>query len=119
MYLTRAGSLSEYLSALPRIAGQCGSIVSIGGRVVCLDYVSRPEVYAGLHAKLVRGYALDALEHQGDAPFPRDYARLVVERIGRDERRNGELVGGNLVGAELVVAGETVALSVLPSRSSR
>lgn len=119
MYLSRATSLSEYLGALPRVAGQCGSIVSIGGRIVCLDYVSRSEVYAGLHAKLVRGYALDALEHQGEAPFPHDYARLFIERIGRAERRNGELLGRNLVGTEVVVAGETVSLSVLPSRLSR
>jgi hypothetical protein len=62
MYLKHGASLEEYVARLPRRDGQCGAIVCLGGRVTCLDFVGRSDVYAGLYAKLLRGYALDAIE---------------------------------------------------------
>jgi hypothetical protein len=44
----------------PRLDGQSGVLVGIGGRLVCLDYVLRSDVFAGLYLKLLRGYALTA-----------------------------------------------------------
>ena len=35
------------------------------GRLIVLDHVSRPDVFAALHGPLVQGYALDALEAGG------------------------------------------------------
>ena len=93
VFFKHSSSLDEYLAALPRQEGQCGAIVAVGGRVVCLDYVSRSEVYAGLYAKLLRGYALDAVEQPGDAPVPEDYARLLVRRIARAKRGLGTPAG--------------------------
>jgi hypothetical protein len=72
MYVKRGASLEEYVVKLPRSEGQCGSIVCLAGRVVCLDFVGRSDVYAGLYSKLLRGYALDAIERPVEAPVPKD-----------------------------------------------
>src|SRR6185369_12868531 len=45
---------------LPLEAGQCGAVVSIGERW-CVDWVSRPDVFARLYPKLLAGYAFDAV----------------------------------------------------------
>ena len=116
MYDKQASSLDEYASALPRQTGQCGAIVCLAGRVVCLDFVSRSEVYAGLYAKLLRGYALDAVEQPIDAPIPTDYIDRLLARLPRASRRaTGELQGRGFIGSELLVAEEPIALSVFPS----
>lgn len=114
MYTQRAATLNEYLAAFPRVTGQCGSIVCVAGRVVCLDFVSRSDVYAGLHAKLLRGYALDALEHPVPGPVPKEFIELLCKRIVKADRRDGELRGRGFIGTELVAENETIAMTVLP-----
>ena len=98
MYIARAASLDEYLQALPRLDGQAGAIVGIAGELVCLDYVSRSEVFAGLYLKLLRGYALSAIERPLDKPLRRrDLGRFLGELElakraappGRRPRRGG------------------------------
>jgi hypothetical protein len=90
--------------------------VCLAGRVVCLDYVSRSEVFAGLYAKLLRGYALDALEARVDRPVPEEYVRLLLNRLQRRESHDGNVRGRGFLGAEIAVEGETVALSVFPTK---
>lgn len=120
MYVDRGKTLDEYAQALPRADGQSGALIAIAGEVICLDCVSRSDVFAGLYLKLLRGYALDALER----PLERRVAKATVERflagiagapraeqpavgLGRERRFPG--------GRELDVDGETIALSAFPS----
>jgi hypothetical protein len=121
IYVSRAGSLDEYAVALPRRDGQSGALVAIGGEVVCLDYVSRSDVFAGLYAKLLRGYALDALERPVDRPLRRGAVAAFLDSMGD---RRGALYhspgigsatrfGGAVAGQELVAEGEIVALNAL------
>jgi hypothetical protein len=77
MYVSCSAKLEEYVQALPRLDGQSGVVVGIGGKIVCLDYVSRSDVFAGLYLKLLRGYALDAIE----VPLEKPLAKRAVERI--------------------------------------
>jgi ARG and Rhodanese-Phosphatase-superfamily-associated Protein domain len=112
MYVDQANGIDEYLQSIPRRPGQSGAIVCVAGRVVCLDYVSRSEVYAGLHAKLLRGYALDAIERPTEAPVPAQYIEKFLARLGRARRGSGELRARGLVGTDLAVDGELIALSV-------
>jgi hypothetical protein len=123
LYASRGASLDEYLEQLPRRQGQCGSIVCVAGRVVCLDLVGRADVYAGLHAKLLRGYALDAIERRVDAEVPTAYIASLLRRIASAPRtptpavglgQNWRLESDRLVGSELIVDGELVAMSVFP-----
>ena len=64
----RRGDLDRQTAAMRLRPGQIGALVAIGGRFAVLDHVSRPEVFAALHAPLVRGYALDALGAPPAAP---------------------------------------------------
>ena len=69
VFAHRREDVGRLASSAPAVEGQIGSLVALGGNIVVLDLVSRPEVYAALHPALVRGYALDALEH-ASAPRP-------------------------------------------------
>ena len=124
MYVSRASSLETYLAALPRQTGQCGAIVCVAGKVVCLDFVSRSDVYAGLYAKFLRGYALDAIEHPVDSPVPAEYIERLLPRIDRARRVAAPLVGmgsasllssSRFAGTELRLGDELVALTVFPT----
>jgi hypothetical protein len=122
IYEARAASLDEYAQALPRLDGQAGAVVAIAGELVCLDYVSRSEVFAGLYLKLLRGYALSAVERPLDRPLRRrDLGRFLGElELAKRDRRPAVGLGveGALteyaVGSELVVDAEVVALSAFP-----
>ena len=123
MYVKRGASLEEYVARIPRRDGQSGAIVCVAGRIVCLDFVGRSDVYAGLYTKLLRGYALDALERPLDVPLPKRYVASLLRRIVRATRAATPVVGlgqerrlesSRLVGSELVVGEELVALSVFP-----
>jgi hypothetical protein len=127
MYVSRAGSLETYLEKLPRWEGQCGSIVCVAGQVVCVDYVSRSDVYAGLYSKLLRGYALDAIEQPIDAPVPTEFVERLLARTARARRTPAELVGlgqssllasPRLSGTELRLGDELVALTVFPTAAA-
>jgi hypothetical protein len=56
------------------VEGQCGAILALGD-VLCLDLVSRPEVWVQLWPKLRRGYLLDGVRHLHDEPTSRHHRR--------------------------------------------
>ena len=100
----------------------------IGGRPVVLDHVSRPDVFAALHAPLVQGYALDALEHgsvaggspprpgtQTAAAFLRHVLRArITEHDGIGLGRDVRFAQTRVAGAGLVVGDELVQLTAFP-----
>src|SRR5581483_7354060 len=122
MYIDRSASLDEYLQALPRLDGQSGVLVGIAGELVCVDYVSRSDVFAGLHLKLLRGYALSAIERPLEKPLRRrDVGRFLGElELAKRDRRPAVGLGEEgvlteyAVGSELALDGELLALSAYP-----
>ena len=64
IYVARAEHVAELEASVTRRDGQVGALACLGGRPVVLDYVSRPDAFAALWQPLVRGYCLDALEHE-------------------------------------------------------
>jgi hypothetical protein len=125
MYVANAPTLDEYTQALPRLDGQSGVIVGIAGRLVCLDYVSRSDVFAGLYLKLLRGYALSAIETPVDKPLrSRDLGRFLGElELAKRDRRQAVGLGEEgvlteyAVGSELILDGEVVVLSAYPGQA--
>jgi hypothetical protein len=123
LYLDHRASLDEYLQALPRLDGQAGVLVGIAGRLVCVDYVSRPDVFAGLYLKLLRGYALEAIEMPVDRPLRKAAVGRFLGELELAQRTERVAVGlgqrGDLteyaVGSELVVGGEVVAVTAFPA----
>ncbi len=55
-------TLDNYSKAFPLQANQTGMIIFVNGKFEGIEYVSRPEVYANLHNKLVKSYAIDAMQ---------------------------------------------------------
>jgi hypothetical protein len=127
LYADHRSSLDEYLQALPRLDGQAGVLVGIAGRLVCLDYVSRSEVFAGLYLKLLRGYALEAIETPVDKPLRKAAVGRFLGELELAQRTSGPAIGlgerGELteyaVGSELVLDGEVVALTAFPADLGR
>ena len=77
-FKAQSGQLNECLQAFPCVAGQVGLLVLIQGQVAGFDVVSRPQVYAHLHEKLVRSYVLDALLDQAPTTKPTTDAVLLA-----------------------------------------
>ncbi len=92
------------------------------GDSLCLDYVSRPDAFARLYPRLLRGYLLDALERldrprgDGIAAFVDAVAEAQTTRrpsagLGEDVR----LEGAAVVGSGLELDGELLQLSAFTS----
>lgn len=91
-FKAQQAQLDECLKAFPRQEGQVGLVVLIGGRVAGLDLVSRPEVYARLHDKLVRSYVLDALlDKPGESKASTDPNTTVREFVVSAEAAQEEV----------------------------
>jgi hypothetical protein len=90
VYEARQRELDECLAALRPEPGQQGLVVCVDGKPIGCDYVSRAEVYARVHDKLLRSYVIDALLYQdkGQGKAARkDAARAFLRKTGRCESR--------------------------------
>jgi hypothetical protein len=128
IYDGRRDRLGEFRRAIHLHDGQTGALVLVGGRPAVLDHVSRPDVFATLHAPLVQGYALDAIEAGVDAPPPvaavaEAFLRRVLE--ARVSQRDGIGLGRDLrfaergvAGAGLVAGDELIQLTAFPDEPS-
>ena len=127
IYEGRRDRLAEFQGAVGLHDGQTGALVLIDGRPKVLDHVSRAEVFAALHAPLVQGYALDALE-AGDGAFDatadqaaaddfleRILAARTTEHDGIGLGRDVRFAAAGVAGAGLVAGDELVQLSAFPN----
>jgi hypothetical protein len=130
-YESHRATLDDYLAALPAAPGQCGMLVLVNGRVAGLDLVSQPDVYASLHARLLRSYTGMVLGRRAQKDKPAEIANdLVVTRARRflDELADADaepfpsvgagqdvrLKGGPVVGTALVVEATALHLAGFP-----
>lgn len=112
--------LAELLGGIRAHDGQIGMLAAIGGRLTVLDHASRPEVFAALREPLVRGYALDALEHPAaEAPSTGEaaafLARVVEQQLhehdGIGAGRDARFAGAGTAGAALLSGDELIQLT--------
>ncbi len=104
IYERHASSVEEFARAFTWQEGQCGVAFGIGGRILGLEIFDHPEVMRRFFQKLVRSYALDALDAGPAANEPANVeavcalvtqigaARSFAEQalgIGKDVRFNG------------------------------
>lgn len=122
MYQDAAPTLEEYVGELEPETRQVGAFYFLHGRLVGLDLFDKAATYANLNGKLIKSYAIDAIE---SAPVDRQRASLsealrfleVIEGgqwerydsigMGQDHR----LLSGHLASAALAVEGRLVHLS--------
>lgn len=115
IYERHARSVEEFARALTWEEGQCGVAFSIGGRILGLDIFDHPEVMRRFFQKLVRSYALDALDTVPEANGPASVERLTVLvaqigaaqsfsdqalGLGKDVRFNGPEISGAALWAQ-------------------
>ncbi len=114
-YATAAKQLDDYAAAFRAEARQQGAVLAIDGRVVGLEFFDCAATFERYLAKLIRSYALDALETANGkhlAP-PEDEVRRFLEAVqaaaverfpalgeGEDLRLSGKGVAGGALLAE-------------------
>ena len=104
-----SAQVEEFTRAFAWQEGQCGVAFGIGGRVFGLEIFDHAEVMRRFFQKLVRSYALDALDAAQDAnkPAGMEAVRALVTQIGevpsfadqaigvgKDVRFNGDGISG-------------------------
>jgi hypothetical protein len=104
----------------PLEPGQCGAVAAIGERW-CVDWVSRPAVFARLYPKLLAGYAFDAVGAAGKPMEAGEVVQQLTRATSRASRSAGlgddlRLEGTGLIGSGLAVGGELVQLSAYGDR---
>ncbi|MEW6581279.1 MAG: DUF6569 family protein [Actinomycetota bacterium] len=124
MHRALAPRVDELAAAFPAQPGQCGAVLALDGRVTCLDAVSRPDAFARLSPKLLRGYMLDAVEAVDRAAAPRDAITAFVAAVGETAvtRRPSVGLGDDLrlhgaatIGSGLMLDGELIQVCAYPS----
>jgi hypothetical protein len=121
IYRERAQDLSGYERALPVVEGAVGLAVAINGRMAGADLFDQPDTAARLWPKLVRSYAMDALDGERAEPVAKERAERLLRRmvgarvesfpsigLGRDLR----LEGDGAVGSALLFEGIVVHLAL-------
>ncbi len=118
VYEQHRASLEDYVAAFRHRPGQVGAVFLVGARFAGLDLFAHESTFAALLPKLLRGYALDALEvdsNSGHAPPVATAHRLIAGVVvaeardypavglGRDVRIDSPAVAG-----AALVAGDAV-----------
>jgi hypothetical protein len=112
--------VAEYERAFRAVDGQCGAIFAIGERLVGLELFGHPDLLRKMLCKIVRSFALDAIDESNGDRFPTvDAARELLHDVadGRTETFPGVGLGedarirGRLTtGAALIAEGRVVHL---------
>jgi len=122
LFVEREKELSGALAAFTAEPGQHGLLVSIRGRAVGCDVLSRADAYSRLHGKLIRSYVLDALleepgEVKADEPQAREF--LTSAAKCREERfqsvgcgESVRLQNGHTAGAALLHEGTVIHVAL-------
>ena len=85
IYEKDRGSLDDYVQNFARAENQAGAVFLINGKIAGLDSFAGPDTFAKVFVKLVKSYALDAIDWYDPAATP-------------EEAANGNGVGAFLAG---------------------
>lgn len=67
MYVDHGATLDQFVTGIPTAAGQAGAVFAINGQVRGLELFDFAETFRKLAPKLVRSYALDAIDEENSA----------------------------------------------------
>ncbi len=114
--------LGAYVDALSVNGDHCGGIFAIASTVAGLDIFDEPSTFRAMLPKLVRSYAVDAMEHTGrnGRGCSKKTAKTFLGELGAADEKSYpavglgkavRLTGPGLVGGALVVEGQLVHLA--------
>jgi hypothetical protein len=121
-------SLDEFVAAFPPVEHQVGAVFLINGRPAGLELFDAPSTWRKLSPKLVRSYAVDALDRRDGEPvkevdvdLPNAFAVAVASSPtaafpAAGEGEDVRLTGRGIAGAALVARGRAVHVSAFPQR---
>lgn len=75
IYERHAAALEDYVRACAPVERQSGAVFATGGRVAGLDLFDSAVTFRKLLPKLVRSYALDAIDGRGESTLRRTHPR--------------------------------------------
>ena len=71
IYQARSGRINDFVAAFNPEPGQTGAVFALNGRVAGIEVFDHPDAFAKMFGKLVRSWALDAIEDSpGDLSAP-------------------------------------------------
>lgn len=121
IYESRSEDLRSYEAAFPYVAGAIGIVAATTGGFYCADVFDKPATASAFWSKLIRSYAMDAIDSPSGAPATRESSQALLEAakaarlesfkspgIGHDVR----LEGNGVVGSALVVESQVVHLAI-------
>ena len=86
IYDHHQSSISDYVSAFSASATQVGAVFAIRSRIEGLELFDCPPTLAELLPKLIRSYAIDAIEHrETQTPPSADAARSFAHQLAKSE----------------------------------
>jgi hypothetical protein len=119
IYSSHQNSIDDYVAAFTAEPGQCGAVFAIGKRVEGLELFDCADTLGDMLPKLVRSYAIDALEGGRERPKgaklkrAQEFLQLVIEApvetfpavgLGTEIRMSASgLIAGGLVADDRVV----------------
>jgi len=131
IFESRRPETERWIQAFPLVESQVGLVAFQGDIPLALDAVGSPALYAKVHARLLTGYVMDAMEGwDPDHPTPRTSApeaEILMEALGAAERVPSHSVGageyrilrGRVLGGELVHDARVVHVSAFPADEGR
>lgn len=130
LYQGHHARVEDYVKALAPVAGQRGALFAIDGVTIGLDLFDSSDTLAALLPKLVRSFALDAIETAG-AEHPAAPSEAAERFLGELRAAEGEvfpalglgrdlrLTSPTLSGAALVLDGTLVHLCAFGNRQAQ
>jgi|SRR5579872_5555777 len=122
LYERHETSMEAFVEAMPPLPRQRGALFAIGGEIVGFDLFDCAATLGKLLPKIVRSYALDAMDSRAEQPAPPTEAvRAFLSRAAAGETRSFDAVGlgtdlrleaPGLAGGALEVDGRIVHLGV-------
>ena len=115
--------VEEYVSAFTTVENQSGMLVMVGDDIIGLDLFDSSDTLQKLMPKLVRSYALDAIEIRTKKPYQpkqcdaeellkKTAAANTTTHLGIGDGENIRIQSEEVVGGALIVDGQVIHLSV-------
>jgi hypothetical protein len=122
-------SLDDFVAAFPPADRQVGAVFLVNGHLAGLELFDAPSTWRKLSPKLVRSYALDAIDHQNHPGTPvisivgstfieavTSSKSSVFSALGEGE--DVRLSGSDITGAALVARGRAIHVSAFSAASA-
>jgi hypothetical protein len=127
MYERLDHSLEDFIAAFPPVERQVGAVFLVNGRLAGLELFDASSTWRKLSPKLVRSYALDAIDRQRAGPRVTLHdGRALIDAVVSSqsavfpavaEGEDVRLTGHDVAGAALVARERAIHVSAFPTAS--